>query len=79
MTIETANMIINAAALYFAIGIVLAILFLAFGVGRLDQSAKNASFFFKPMIFLGCVVIWPLLLIRILTFNQINKPLEDNE
>lgn len=62
-----------ALAGWFAIGTLIGIAFLAFGVTRIDHAAKGASLFFRPMIFLGCVLIWPLVLIRWLSGITINE------
>lgn len=64
---------------YFAAGVVIAILFLAFGVSRLDQAADGASLFFRPMIFLGCVVLWPFVVVRTLSMRKINQPIEEDK
>ncbi len=63
---------------YFAIGIVVAILFLVLGVARIDEAAKGASPLFRPMIFLGCVALWPFVILRTLSMKKINKPIEDD-
>lgn len=72
-----ANMIVAALAAWFGIGAVIAILFLVFGVNRIDESAKGASVFFRPMIFLGCAMLWPAVVIRWLSGVKINEPDED--
>ena len=64
---------------YLVIGAIVAIFFLVFAVSRVDAAAKGASPFFRPMIFLGCVALWPVVILRMLTFRQINKPVEDSE
>ena len=70
-------MIVAALAAWFGIGAVLAVLFLTFGVNRIDASAKGASLFFRPMIFLGCAMLWPAILIRWLSGVKINEHDED--
>ena len=71
-----AEAIVLAFGAYFGAGAVVAILFLALGVAKLDDSAKGASFFFRPMIFLGCVVLWPYIIIRWLSGRRINQSTE---
>lgn len=44
-------------------GLVVAALFLAFGLDRLDESARGA-FIFRALILPGLVLIWPLALYR---------------
>ncbi len=62
-----------ALAVYIAIGIVVGLVFLAFFISRLDEAASGASLFFRPMIFLGCVAIWPFVVARILSRGKINE------
>ena len=79
MTIAFAQSITFALGAYFGIGVIIALLFLMFGVGRLDAAAKGASFLFRPMIFLGCVALWPYVVLRTLSFRRINEPTESEE
>ena len=65
--------------MYFFIGAVVAILFLAFGVSRIDHAADGASVFFRPMIFLGCLALWPFIIVRFLSMRKINSPIEEEE
>lgn len=67
-----------AAGVYLAMGVATAILFLIFFVHRLDAAAKGASPAFRPMIFAGCVLLWPYIVLRILSARQINKPAEED-
>ena len=74
-----AESIVFGLGVYFAIGVAVAILFLLFGVSRIDEAAKGASPLFRPMIFLGCVALWPFVILRMLSMKKINKPIEDHE
>jgi len=74
-----AESIVTALAIYFSVGAVVAILFLVFGVAKLDDSAKGAGIFFRPMIFLGCISLWPFIVIRWLSGRRINQPTEGAE
>jgi len=65
--------------LYFLIGGAVAILFLTFFVSRLDEAARGARLFFRPVIFIGCATLWPLVVIRILVGKKMNAPIEENE
>lgn len=66
-------------AAYFGIGAIVAVLFLAFGVSRIDAAAKGASLFFRPVIFLGCVALWPFIILRIASLKKINLPTEETK
>ena len=74
-----AEQLVFGLAGYFAIGAVIAILFVALVVSRIDDAAKGASPLFRPIIFLGCMMLWPLILIRAITGKKINTPIEGNE
>ncbi len=64
-------------AAYFSIGVLVAVLFLTFGVSRIDAAAKRASPFFRPVIFLGCVALWPFVILRVASLKKINLSTED--
>lgn len=72
-----ANTIVLLLGAWFGIGAIVAIAFLILGVNKLDASAKGASIFFRPAIFLGCVMLWPAVLIRWLSGVRINEADED--
>ncbi|MBT8473635.1 MAG: hypothetical protein KJN99_13590 [Marinicaulis sp.] len=74
-----AETVVMALGVYFAIGAVVALIFLTFFVHRLDEAAKGASLFFRPAIFLGCVALWPFISLRILSMRKINQPIEDEQ
>jgi hypothetical protein len=48
-------------------------------VSRLDEAARGARLFFRPVVFIGCATLWPLVVIRILVGKKINAPIEENE
>ena len=74
-----ADAILLCAGMYAAVGVVVALVFVVFGASRLDAAADGASFWFRPMIFPGCVVLWPFIVGRLLSFRKINKPIEGEE
>ncbi len=74
-----AEKLVFALFAYFAIGIIIAVPFLVYWVSRLDDAARGAGFLFRPIVFLGCVTVWPFILIRILSGRRINQPLEDSK
>lgn len=55
--------LIAFAETWLIIGLVVAALFLAFGLDRLDDSARGA-FIFRTLILPGLVLIWPLVVYR---------------
>ncbi len=61
-----AEIIVYAVFVYLAIGLLFAVWFIAFGVTKLDDSAKETSFGFRLIIFFGAVAFWILLAWRLL-------------
>lgn len=76
---EWVDVTLMGAALYLGVGAVISIAFLALGVGRLDAAAKGASLLFRPFIFFGCVLLWPYIVLRWLSWRRINQPIEGRE
>ncbi len=74
---QLAETFVFSLGAYFAIGAVIALLFLVLGVNRIDAAAKGASTFFRPVIFLGCTMLWPFVVLRFLSLKKINKPNEE--
>ena len=72
------EIIVAVLGAWFGFGALIAILFLIFGVARLDASAKGASFLFRPTIFLGFVILWPAVVIRVLSGVKINQANEED-
>lgn len=64
MSIEFARLLVGAAGLYLAAGVVFGVAFVPFGVGRIDPAAKGAPLGFRLLIAPGAVALWPYLLAR---------------
>ena len=58
-----AELIVQSATVYAAIGALVAVLFLLFGIDRIDPAARGA-YAFRPMIAPGIVLLWPVVLVR---------------
>jgi hypothetical protein len=58
-----AELIVQSATVYAAIGGLVAVLFLLFGIDRIDPAARGA-YAFRPMIAPGIVLLWPVVLGR---------------
>ena len=56
--------IVLAAYGYVVLGILAALLFLVFGLERIDSEDKGSGIGFRAIIFPGLVALWPLLLPR---------------
>ena len=57
----TAIVILFFVALYGAIGLVFAILFVMRGIAAIDGAARGASWVVRLALIPGSVVLWPLL------------------
>jgi hypothetical protein len=66
MTLATAELLVNTAGLYGALGGVFAAVFLTWWVGRLDPAARHATWGFRAIVFPGVALFWPLFLLRLL-------------
>lgn len=60
---EAAALIVNFVKIYAAIGGVVAIAFLVFGIDRIDHAA-HGSYVFRPLLAPGLVMLWPLVIWR---------------
>jgi hypothetical protein len=59
-----AEAIVTAFTAYLGAGLVFAVLFVAFGVHRVDEQAKGSGAGFRLIILPGVAALWPLLLAR---------------
>jgi len=62
--VQTIAAILDGAAAYAALGAVFALVFLAFGLGRVDHGARGAGLLFRLVIVPGLIALWPLMLVR---------------
>ncbi len=61
--VGTGELIWHAVQGYAAIGLLVALAFLAFGLARVDPGARGA-YGFRPLLLPGLVLLWPLVLWR---------------
>jgi len=64
MTVTMARALLYVLSTYVAIGTLVAVPFVAFGIGRVDPAAREAPWTFRALVFPGAVAFWPLLLRR---------------
>ncbi|MEM7385991.1 MAG: hypothetical protein AAF514_13710 [Verrucomicrobiota bacterium] len=57
-------MILSLVGFYAVIGLIFGLAFVLLGVKRIDPAAEGGTWGFKLLILPGCLVFWPLLLIR---------------
>lgn len=56
-------MIVDVAMVYGAVGLVLAAVFLLWGIDRIDPAAHGA-YAFRPLLIPGIALLWPAVLLR---------------
>jgi hypothetical protein len=61
MGIEFVRGAIWVAGIYLATGVIVAVPFVVFGIGRVDPAAKAAPWTFRALVLPGVVALWPLL------------------
>ncbi len=61
---DVAIFLARALEAYVALGLVFAVPFVAWGVGRVDPAARQGTLGFRLLILPGCAALWPLLLVR---------------
>lgn len=59
-----AQTILAGAGLYLAAGALFALVFLAFGVARMDPAARGTHLGVRLVLAPGVILTWPLLLVR---------------
>lgn len=61
---STAQLLVSAGTLYLEVGLAVALLFAAYGVGRIEPSARGGSLLFRLIIVPGATLLWPLIALR---------------
>lgn len=67
MTIAAAEMVWIAASTYLAVGAVFAVYFSFSAAPRIDSAVKGAGAAFRLLIVPGAMLLWPVLLLMLLT------------
>ncbi len=62
MTVALAQAVLDVVGAYFALGAAFAVVFLSFGLRRLDPIAAAGPLRFKLLIAPGIVALWPVML-----------------
>jgi hypothetical protein len=58
-----AEQIVHWTTIYGAAGLLVALVFLLWGIDRIDAGA-TASYAFRPLLVPGIVLLWPVVVIR---------------
>jgi hypothetical protein len=56
--------LVSYGSVYLMIGACIALLFVTFGVARVEPSAKGGSLLFRLLIVPGATLLWPLIATR---------------
>jgi hypothetical protein len=72
-----ATWIVRTAGVYFTLGIIFAVYFVIWGVGRIDPNAQHGTRGFRILILPGAAAFWPILLRRLIT-RASDPPIETN-
>ncbi len=56
---DVARIIVLVAEAYLAIGLVVGVAFIAFGIDTIDPSARGA-YAFRPLLLPGFALLWPV-------------------
>jgi hypothetical protein len=77
MSQSSAEVVTTIVTVYTLIGVAFAVVFVMFGVGRVDAAARHAPWTFRSLILPGVTVFWPLLLVRWIS-GSVAPPIEVN-
>jgi len=69
--------LVRLAGLYLGLGLLFSIVFLVWGIERIDPAARASSRAFRWIVLPGCVALWPLLARRWLAGREA-PPVESN-
>lgn len=79
MTVGEAEMIWRGVAIYLAIGVPVAVFLSARGASATDHAAKGANLWFRLAIAPGAVLLWPYMVLRLLSGRKVNAPIEGRD
>ncbi|MEO1189264.1 MAG: hypothetical protein AAFW60_09325 [Pseudomonadota bacterium] len=75
MSEAAANLIVTAIGVYFAIGVLVGLIYMFGGAGRIDPAAKGKGLPFRVRLLIlpGIIGLWPLMLVKL--FAQKEPPI----
>ena len=59
-----ADLLVLAMGAYLALGALIALLFVFLGAGRIDPAAQGMPLQARLIIWPGCTLLWPLILVK---------------
>jgi hypothetical protein len=72
MSVALAETVLTVVAGYFAVGALFAVIFIPFGLRRVDVVAAGGPLRFKLLIAPGVIVLWPVVLVLWLSGRREN-------
>ena len=72
MTEALANLIVGALGLYFALGLIVGLIFIFGGAGKIDPAAKGKGLPWRVRLLIlpGVVGLWPIMLTKLFTQKE---------
>jgi hypothetical protein len=64
--------LVDLATIYAGLGLVIGFAFILFAVDRIDPAARGAIAF-RPLLLPGCVLLWPLVLVRWIALERARR------
>lgn len=64
---------------YLGVGLVIALVVALWGAAATDDAAKGAGPLFRIAILPGSALLWPYMILRLLSFRRINRPIPGRE
>lgn len=53
-----------AIQLYFLAGLIIGLLFIIWGIGKVDHVAQQSSIWFRLIVLPGSILLWPVVLLK---------------
>jgi hypothetical protein len=64
------TVVLASVTAYAVVGFIFALVFVTYGVARIDDAAESPTLGFRLMIFPGTAALWPILLTRWLSVRK---------
>lgn len=79
MTTDAAEMIWAVVVTYLGAGFLVALLFAVWAAPATDYAAKGSNIWFRLAIMPGAALLWPYMVVRLLSFRRVNQPIPGRE
>jgi hypothetical protein len=79
MTIAAAELFWAGLGIYLAAGLLVAIIYGFFAARAVDHGAEGAGLGFRLIIMPGVALLWPIMVLRLISGQRINAPVQRHE